>query len=290
MNIPEYGKLMSNCVVAGGEIILPGISPNQLMEVYNIFVSDLFNMRIPHYRVVGLWHGYDRRKGSSLFRNVEQYECSIIELSRRVKYIVPMELGGNDPAKGCFYGLTEDVSAYADMEDFKAFNRGKGASNNGKGGDHNTANFLLRPSSVIGSLMMDYWNYDDAGDLTDWTTSSMWYTQFQASGITHPRVLIPNKYIAHCESSKDETAAGTVFAFIMRGTGHMHYSETQKLFDYSRCKCIMPCDTKWDLSEFMVVRIPDSGNTTLKLTLMENIDEGVLQTILHEYGRELEQQ
>lgn len=287
MEEKKYGEYLFGCSVSNGVLTLPGMDANTLPMFYNRFTQDLFNMQIPHYRVVGFYHDYDQFRGKTLFRTTDQFKCSIIELSRQMRYVVPIKLGGNDPEKGCFCGVTEDLSSYNTGE-LSSYNRFNEEFGTGIKKDRRT-NFLMRPHTEIGCLEMN--DFHIANDVevihTDWTTSSMWYAQTELYDIEKAEVLIPDKYIAHCESSKNNMAKCNVFLFYMRGTGHMGYQETQLLFSYDRCTSIMPCDTKWDLSEFFVVRVPNNGDTDIKLTYLENINEHALETILHDYGREL---
>lgn len=278
----EYGDLLSRCMVIDKTIQVPGLSPNMIMDFYMKFSRDLFGMDIPHYRVVGIWHDYDDKHASSVFRTNDIFGQSCIELSMKMKYLVPMENGGNEGSLGCWYGISEDMSMYELSDDFKGFCRDWGLDNV-KGIDHRTANILQYSKDVIGSLMIDT-SHDDLPQKNTFTTSDVWYTKRMPYDVEFPKVLIPNKFL----SGIQDTILGKAptFMFIMRGTGQMSYAETQKLFS-DRCDRIMPCDTRWDLSEFFVPRIPDAGDHMLKLTCFEQIDEFVLQNILHEYGRSI---
>ncbi len=282
LDICEYGAIMFRCVVVGDTIEFPGVSPDKITDIYTILSHDLFGMNIPHYRVVGFWHDYDDKHAQSVFRVNDIFGQSCIELSMKLRYLIPMENGGNDGNLGCWYGVNEDMAEFATSEDFKGFNRDWGLDN-GKGGDNRTANILQRPRSVIGSLMIDTC-HDDGPQKYEFGTSDVWYTQRMPYDVKFPRVLIPGK---HLSGIRDVTLGkAPTFMFIMNGTGEMSYLESQALFS-ERCDRIMPCNVKWDLSEFFVIRIPDPGDTVLKLTCFEDMDSGVLQHILREYGRSL---
>lgn len=285
LGLQEYGDIMSRCIVVGDTIQFPGVSPDKLMDIYTALSRDLFGMNIPHYRVIGFWHDYDDKHAQSVFRVNDIFGQSCIELSMKLKYLVPANNGGNDATLGCWYGVSEDMSEFAGIDEFAGFNRDWGLDN-GRGGDNRTANILMRPRSEIGSLMIDTC-HDDGPQKYEFGTSDVWYTQRMPYEVKFPQVLIPNK---HLSGIRDVILGkAPTFMFIMKGTGHMSYVDTQRLFN-PRCDRIMPCDTNWDLSEFFVIRIPDPGDTMLKLTCLESINDMVLQQILHEYGKGLVEQ
>lgn len=278
-----YGDLMANCIVMGGTIgFNKTLDFDTLFQVYMRFTRDLFGRNIPHYRVIGIWHDYDDKHEKSVFRTNDIFGQSCIELSLKMRYLVPEKIGGNDAELGCFYSSSEDMSAFMESEDFRGFCRDWGLDN-GKSIETRTANILNLPRTKIGSLMMDT-SHDDLPQKNEFTTSDVWYTQRMPYDVKFPRVLIPNKHLTHlqdCILGKAPT-----FMFIMRGTGSMTYEETQRLFN-ARCEYIMPCNTVWDLSEFFVIRTPMPGDTILRITYLENVDDLVLQSILREYGREI---
>lgn len=285
ISMEQYGKVLSTCFVHDGVVELNGLPQSDLMEFYRMFSADLFGMNIPHYRVIGFWHDYDDKHAQSVFRVNDIFGQSCIELSMKLRYLIPEENGGNDGNLGCWYGINEDMSEFASSEDFKGFNRDWGLDN-GKGADNRTANILAYSRSRIGSLMIDT-SHDDGPQKNEFGTSDVWYTKRMPYDVKFPRVLIPNKHIS---GIRDVTLGkAPTFMFIMEGTGHMSYVQTQALFN-DRCDRIMPCDVQWDLSEFFVVRTPDPGDSVLKLTCLEKIDFSVLQSILNKYGRSLIEQ
>lgn len=279
-----YGELMAGCQVMDGVIkFSSSLNPETLFEVYQRLSHDLFDRLVPHYRVVGIWHGFDEKHDRSLFRTNDIYGQSCIELTRKLRYLVPLRNGGNDGNAGCFYSITEDMTEFVkNSENFRGFCRMWGLDN-GKGADACTANLLTRSRFEVGSLMMDTL-HDDEPQKNVITTSDVWYTQFSSYDVTFPRVLIPNKFLT--ELYELQTGHAPTFMFIMRGTGHMSYVETQALFNL-RCENIMPCETAFDLTDFFVIRVPDPGDTVLKITYLEQINEPVLECILQEYGEEL---
>ena len=278
-----YGDLMSRAIVSNGNICFDQqLDDGTLKEVYMRFTHDLFGRLIPHYRVVGIWHGYDDKHDRSLFRTNDIYQQSLIELSLKLKYLVPCNNGGNDASLGCFYGISEDMTEFQQSsEDFRGFCRDFGMDTSGKSIEARTANVLMVPREVIGSVMIE--TYHDEEDIKNYfTTSDVWYTKRMPEDVVHPRVLIPNKFISELYDAKIYQA--TTFMFIMRSTGEMSYEDTQKLFN-PRCQEIMPCDAVWDLSQCFVCRMPDPGDGLLRLTYLETIDESVLNEILNGYGR-----
>ena len=278
-----YGELFSTCMIINGAVVFAKkLSDQELMDIYMQFTRDLFGRNIPHYRVVGIWHDYDDKHDKSLFRVNDIYGQSCIELSQKLKFLVPAENGGNDGNLGCFYGVAEDMTEFQQTsEDFRGFCRDWGMDN-GKGADARTANVLCMPRELVGSLMVDTY-HDEEEQIHEFTTSDVWYTQRSPFGVKFPKVLIPNKFISGLQ---DVTLGrATTFMFIKKGVGGLSYSEAQKIFN-PRCEYIMPCDVTYDLSQFFVVRTPDPGDKALRLTYLENVDEFVLQGILQNYGKE----
>lgn len=280
----EYGKLLFECTVFNGAIQSPvPLNPEVTKAFYNRLSRDLFDCAIPHYRVVAIWHDFDDKHGKSLFRTNDIFGQSCIELSMKMKYLIPSEIGGNDGELGCFYGITDDMTEYAKTsEDFRGFCRDWGLDN-GRSIDTRTANILTRSRTEIGSLMIDT-SHDDLPQKYEFTTSDVWYTQRMPYEVKFPEVLIPNKFISGIRDVV--LGKAPTFMFIMRGTGNMSYEETQKLF-VPKCEHIMPCDVSWNLSDFFVIRVPDEGDTELHLTYLEYVDEMVLKKILRDYGKEL---
>lgn len=283
MDKQTYGKMLASCIVTGSTICFPGTpSYGELQDFYKRFSRDLLGFNIPHYRVVGIWHDYDDKHGMSVFRTNDIFGMSCIELSMQARYIIPDKMGGNNGELGCFYGVSDDMSEYESFEDFKGFCRDWGMDN-GKGIDNRTASVLNVSKDVVGSLMVDT-SHDDMPQINEFTTSDLWYTQRMPYEVKFPKMLIPNKRIAGIQDTT--LGKAPTFMFIMRGVGTMSYEESQELFN-GRCSYIMPCNVRWDLSEFFVPRIPDPGDSCIYLTCFERLDEMVLQGILNKYGGEL---
>ncbi len=286
LSLKEYGELLSKCTVINKSIKAPGLNGSNIVDFYSQFANDLLGLKIPHYRVIAFWHDYDDKHGYSVFRTNDIFNQSCIELSMQLRYLIPMENGGNWGEKGCFYGITEDMSEFEDVFEFKSFNQAYAQTGNAK---TKSLNLLKYPRNVIGSLMVDNWHDgDEAHPILEVSTSDVWYTQQSPNNVKKPQVLIPNKHLTHLTLEEDmELAKPTTFFFIMKGTGKMSYKDTQALFATERCDYIMPCDVRYDLSEFFVPRVPDAGDTELHLTCFEDIDNYVLQHILQEYGRSI---
>lgn len=278
-DISVIGEAFANCQIIDGVVTFPmQLNPSDFDDLYKKFSEDLLNCNIPHYRVVGIWHSWDDKHAHSVFRSNDIYGMSLIELSRSLRYLVPMENGGNNPEKGCFYGVNEEIDNLKDFDN--AF-----GPDNGKGYNKRTSNILLRPSTEIGSLMVDSYYGDPEVEVTEIMTDKCWYTQYSVvEDLQWPRVLIPGKKISDL---KDEGMghACTVM-FIRRGTGRLSFKDTQQFFS-REVDSVMSCDTIYDLSMFFTCRVPQPGDNFLKLVYLEKIDEYVLQNILNLYGRDL---
>lgn len=302
----EYGELLSSCFINGNVLTFIGKQPQNIREFYNRLADDLFNMRIPHWRVIGFWYWNDPAKAWSMIMNNRIYGQSMIELSRRMKYYIPNAVGGNDPEHGCFYGVAEDMSAYVGGWEFDRFDENYGfdviahlEGKHARNGVRHT-NLLMKDSyKDVGCTTIE--KYMDGIDQSNpvWTTSDPYYNQFSYDNeIRRPKMLIPNKYIGtlqdkHKESdlwggAEDRTIPTDTRTFILfkRGTGRMDYKEARSLFA-PNCRYFMPCETRWDLAEFLVPRIPNEGDTFIEFTYLETINDEVLTQILNEYGKEL---
>lgn len=280
-DISVIGEAFANCQLSGGILNFPQMSPQVLSDLYKKFSEDLLNCQIPHYRVVGVWHSWDDKHAKSVFRSNDIYGMSLIELSMKLRYLIPMHNGGNNPDKGCFYGVNEEIN------NLKEFDNAFGPDN-GKGYDKRTSNILMLPSTEIGSLMCDTSYGDPEQYNTCITTSNCWYTQYSAiEELEFPQVLIPNKYISELKDASMGSACTVMF--IKKGIGKLTFKETQRLFA-ENVENVMPCDVVYDLSPFFTCRIPVGGETHLNFVYLEEINEVVLEDILKSYGRWLLEQ
>lgn len=278
-NINLLKDAFSNCFVNNGIIrFMKSYSPEQMAELYTDFTEDLLNCNIPHWRVVGFYHQWDDKHGKSVFRCNDNYGQSLIELSLKMRYIIPEQNGGIDLEKGCFYGETEEV---VNMQEFdEAFGWSTTMKANTK-----KANMIKLPREQIGSLMVTHEYGDPSIPVNELTTSNLWYTQFSlVQEIRHPNVLIPNKEIS--KLVRGEMGDPITFMFIKEGTGRLPYSETQKFFK-DGWENLMPCDVAYDLSHYITVNSPNGSSNEMHLAYWEDINEDVLTTILQNYGRRL---
>lgn len=281
-------ELFSQCVVQNGMLQFPRVlSPEEVHRVYFKFTEDLFNRNIPHYRVVGFWHYPDGDHNSvSAFSEHNAYGCSLIELADRMKYIVPIDIGGNDPAKGCFYGEHEECNNVQGFDTtFCIHSRGA------------KSNLLTVSKDIVCQLMIDVnrpprlgveaARYDEAlhdYPCNEFNTDSIWYTQYNSvDPAVYPEMLIPHKKIANLERPKDEPVMTVMF--LLKGTQSRSFAENQQLVVGDLSRYYMPCDTVYDLSKFFVCAFPMQSTNVFKLNYLENINERVLTHILQEYGR-----
>lgn len=267
----------TRCTVFDGVIRFGcNLTNDELMAIYSRFSADLLNCNIPHWKVVGFYHGWDDVHQHSLFRCNDIYGMSLMELSMLVGDIIPVENGGINPEKGCFYGENEDITNNKDFDE----NHGRSASMRA-GTKH--ANALKLNRDEIGSLMCDYEGPPDANPVPYLGTDTVWYTQFSyVEPAEYPEMLIPNKKI--CKLNREGTGVATTFMFIKKGTGRWDYEDTQALFneDYDN---IMPCRTIYDLSKYFTCAYPVWGTSELRLVYREQINEDALTKILRDYGK-----
>ena len=278
LNKELYKSCISECLIENGIMKFPVLLDDRdLHEIYMQFTYDLLNCYIPHYRVVGFWHCWDDKHAKSVFRSNDIFGMSLIELGVKMADIIPLNNGGNNLAKGCFYGINEEVENNSDFDNQFGMDIGRGHENR-------HTNILTQSHEIIGSLMTDSYYGDPEIEVNEINTSSLWYTQYSVvDDLEFPKMLIPNKKISDL---RDEgTGHACVVMFIKKDTGVLSYEETQQLFD-KRAERIMPCSVTYDLSKYFLVRTPEPGDTFFNLTYLENIDENVLQQIIREYGEE----
>lgn len=279
--------LFSQCVVQNGMLIFPRkLTPEETHRVYFKFTEDLFNCNIPHWRVCGFWHyPDDEHDPVNAFCEHNAYGCSLIELADRMKYIIPIEGGGNDPAKGCFYGEHEECDNHPKFEEtFCIHSRGK-KSNLLTVSREDTCQLMIdinRPARLgIEDPRTDGPIHDYGCD--EFNTDNLWYTQFMSSvPAVYPEMLISHKHISRLERPKREPVM--TILILLKGTGKRSYADNQRLMVGDLSRYYMPCNTAYDLSKFFVCAYPTQATNAFKLNYLENINEHVLTRILQEYG------
>lgn len=266
-----------NCTVSNGTVQFGrSLSKEDLMAVYSQFSEDLLNCNIPHWKVIGFYHGWDDVHQHSLFRCNDIYGMSLIELGMKLGDLIPVENGGINPEKGCFYGEDEDVS------NNKEFDEGFGRSASMRAGTKH-ANALKLHTSEIGSMMCDYEGPPDANPVPYLGSDTVWYTQFSyVEDAEYPTMLLPKVKI--CDLKREGMGVATTFMFIKKGTGRLDYEDTQCLFDDSYDN-IMPCRTVYDLSKYFTCAYPTGNTNGLRLVYKTEINEAALTKILQDYGK-----
>lgn len=282
-------EAFSNCIVSNSCITFSrSYTPEELRKIYQEFTVDLYNCKIPHNRVVGFAKPGVTSIGYSMFKTNPIFNMSAIELGFALNCIVPKDIGGNDPERGCYYSYSEDVSV--DSSAFDSFNRAFG-NPKAPDADSKRANPLTVSYRLVGQLACGL-EYPPkiAGDDTlvvneDFkvTTDNLWYMQFGlVQQAMYPKMLVKNKVI--CDLLPGQPKGAYIHVFYMRGTGRKTYEENQELFipDWVN---IVPVPTEYDLTRFFVCKRPLPTDTNvLRLTYLENIDEDVLCNILNKYG------
>jgi hypothetical protein len=277
--ISLVGECFAGCTVSNGIVqFSKQLSKDELMIVYNRFSTDLLDYNIPHWRVIGFYHGWDDVHQHSLFRQNDIYGMSLIELGMLMSNIIPVENGGINPEKGCFYGVDEEVV------NNKEFDEGHGRSPSMRASTRH-ANALKLPKEEIGSLMCDYEGPPDSDRVPYLGTDTIWYTQNSyVEPASYPEMLLPHVKI--CDLKREGAGVATTFMFIKKGTGYWDYADTQALFDEGYDN-IMPCRTIYDLSKFFACAVPVVGLNGLRLVYKTEINEHALEMILHDYGKGL---
>lgn len=275
--------LLHNCIVVNGTIkFMRSITNDELFEVYKRLSDDLLSCKIPHWKVIGFYHGWDDKHQHTAFGQNDIFGMSLIELGLKMDKVIPVANGGIDPKKGCFYGVDEEI------ENLHEFDNAYGKSPDGKAANRRT-NALMLPTSEIGSLMCDYQGPAVDGenpiDVPYFGTDTIWYTQFSlVDPAKYPTMLLP--HVKLCDFTHGGMKKTTTIMFIKRGTGVLDYVDTQALFS-SAYELIMPCRTTYDLSKFFTIAYPNGQVNGLKLVYKTEINEDALTTILTEYGKDL---
>ena len=287
MNNTMY-ELFKGCNVKNGYIQFPRtLNPDEVHKVYFKFTEDLLSRNIPHYRVVGFWHYPDKNHNTvSAFSEHDAYGCSLIELADRMKYIIPIDIGGNDPAKGCFYGEHENCENLQGFDEtFYIHSRGK------------KSNLLTISKDLVCQLMIDINRppklgiEDDRSEdgihdygCDEFNTDNIWYTQYYSSQpAVYPEMLIPHKHISNLQRPSNKPVM--TIMFLLKGTGTRSYVDNQQLVVGDLSRYYMPCRTVYDLSKFFVCAFPTQATDKFKLNYLETINEKVLTHILQDYGR-----
>lgn len=271
---------LSNCVVSNGTLSFDRrFSAEELKIIHKKFTEDLYNFKVPHYRVVGIFHEWDIKSDKSMLITNGLYNTSMLEIEQRARHIIPMEIGGNDPAKGCFIMAGEEIENYQPN-----FSEWIGIpANKGK-----RAEYLTVPHNEVGTLFLrKYMPQENVPDNQLCLTSNMYYMEYFVEGSipTKARVLV-NDYPILKFGESDIYGLERIGFIYKRGTGVVDYSETRQLFA-EKADRIMPVRTVYDLVTYVVVgnRYED-GVFTLKYPFAETMDEEVLTTIFNEYGKE----
>lgn len=269
-------ECFSGCTVQNGIVHFQRtLNKDELFSVYSQFTSDLLNGEIPHWKVIGFYHGWDDVHQHSLFRCNDIYGMSLIELGEKLGDLIPTKNGGINPVKGCFYGEDEEV------QNNKEFDEGFGRSASMRAGTKR-ANALKLHTSKIGSMMCDYEGPPDANPIPYLGSDTVWYTQFSyVEDAEYPTMLVPDVKV--CNLKREGMGVPTIIMFIMRGTGKLDYAESQKYFDDSYDN-IMPCKVVYNLSKYFTCAYP-TGNE-LRLIYKRNINENALTEILRDYGKD----
>ena len=267
----------SNCTVSNGMVLFNRkLNDEEYKAVHSKFSDDLLNCNIPHYRVVGFFHGWDDVHQHSMFRMNELYGCSLIELGFKMQDLIPTRNGGVNPEKGCFYGVNDEVQNLPD------FNEGFGRSASMRSGTKR-ANALMLSKDEIGSMMCDTQGPPDVKDVPYLGSDTVWYTQLSyVYDADWPTMLIPNVKV--CDIRRTGLKTPTVIMFIKKGTGRLDYCDTQKFFDESYDN-IMPCRVSYDLSKYFTCAYVPASIGSLKLVYHTKINEEALTAILREYGK-----
>lgn len=284
MNIVELMRdAFSLCEVKDGKIsFLRAYSEEEHKAIYERFMSDLLDWKIPHYRVVGVKFMRDGFN-NSMIGHQYAYNCSFLDIINESSYIIPYKIEGNDIDDACF------------VEKGTAHNNKQWVEGNGGHVD-----ILRFPTAECGQLMFktvigntEYNSgpgFLDAGNdflkiQTDMDIKNMHVVQWSLmETLRHPRCLIPEHHFTTVEPNS--LKSHVTYFFYKKGTGVSSFDRNAKLFTPD--SGVTPCMTKYDLSEFIICRFPMANDPKdcLQIMYKTNIDEYVLTRILNDYGKE----
>ena len=292
-----YKDAMSNCVVNNGKILFTvNLNEEQIMEIYKVFSRDLLSCSIPHYRVIGFSFAWNRTKHSVVGMS-DYYDDSLINIAKNMKYVIPAQLGGNEPSsivdgklieKPCFFSEGE----CKDYSHSPTFIKEYGLNTEYANMQLGVLKCMHDEVGVVyagGNMPVDWNSMPYKGrpkeQCLEINTSRLGYNNLSDDDYINAKMLVRNKKICNIHNG----TAGKrrrVLMMYKRGTGRLKFEDTRALF-VDNYDVFMPCPTQYDLSEFFYVRIPENGDNFLTLTPMYDIDYGVLTRILNEYGEEL---
>ncbi|MBR3599538.1 MAG: hypothetical protein IKL53_06640 [Lachnospiraceae bacterium] len=290
-------EAFSSCLVINGEIMfMKRYTPSEMLEIYKEFSADLLNKRIPHYRVFGIAFTQGAHFHRSVFRHFREFGHPLLEIADNARFIIPDKIGGNDPDKGCYFGLDENI------EVTDPFRLAWGWSQQATQATR-TAALLRLPEgeSINGTLrenvgMLMSGNILGTGDdmIDNYETTSdnlNYFNNYMLEKPVSARTLLKGKHICypHVPEKTDNNKSDGIHRILFlykKGTGTMTYEQSQEWF----CRGVerfMPCHVNYDLSEFFTVFYPKESDTALKLAYLSELDENVLTNILQGYGKDM---
>ena len=246
-----YLKLLADCTLKNGILTVPNLHDFEYVQLASELRTAIINYEVPHWKIIGINVALpDVSQLVDFVTKPKGVSKSYAELIPVMKKVIAAEGGGVPSA---VRDLTLDAGCF-----YK------------KPGD---IAFISDTEGIVNT-------YD--GHLT--------YECYP----NHPVKFLSKTDIIETESS-------IVTAIMYRGTGLVDFSETQAIIAQSyrnnlhivasgqpkRVYC--PMSVVYDLSQFVTVKFAGEHDQSVKLLYKSAIDETVLESILKQFGRELQE-
>ena len=247
-----YLKLLANCTLKNGILTVPNLHDFEYVQLASELRTAIINYEVPHWKIVGINVALpDVSQLVDYVTKPKGVSKSYAELIPVMQKVVAAE-GGGIP------------SAVRDIEgDVECFYKEPG-----------DIAFISDTEGVVNT-------YD--GHLT--------YECYPSH---------PVKFL--CKTDIIETESSIVTAIMYRGTGLVDFSDAQGIIAQSyrnnihvassgqpkRAYC--PMSVVYDLSQFVTVKFAGEHDQAVKLLYKSDIDETVLESILKQFGRELQEE
>ena len=247
-----YLKLLANCTLKNGILTVPNLHDFEYVQLASELRTAIIKYEVPHWKIVGINVALpDVSQLVDFVTKPKGVSKSYAELIPVMKKVVAAE-GGGIP------------SAVRDIEgDVECFYKEPG-----------DIAFISDTEGVVNT-------YD--GHLT--------YECYPSH---------PVKFL--CKTDIIETESSIVTAIMYRGTGLVDFSDAQGIIAQSyrnnihvassgqpkRAYC--PMSVVYDLSQFVTVKFAGEHDQAVKLLYKSDIDETVLESILKQFGRELQEE
>lgn len=247
-----YLKLLANCTLKNGILTVPNLHDFEYVQLASELRTAIINYEVPHWKIVGINVALpDVSQLVDFVTKPKGVSKSYAELIPVMKKVVAAK-GGGVPS------VVRDIEG-----DVECFYKEPG-----------DIAFISDTEGVVNT-------YD--GHLT--------YECYPSH---------PVKFL--CKTDIIETESSIITAIMYRGTGLVDFSDAQGIIAQSyrnnihvassgqpkRAYC--PMSVVYDLSQFVTVKFAGEHDQAVKLLYKSDIDETVLESILKQFGRELQEE